>query len=104
MEGSKEMAMRIKELEFMELFGDMAEDVEADFQTHNYIESLLANSAIPEQREREIYHTLQRGGFTNLEAMEVIEYLKRNQLCRIDSGFRYSATDIKYKLKNGKDT
>lgn len=104
MEGSKEMAIKLKEVEFMELFGDMADDSEATYETHNYIESLLLNSAIPEQREREIYQTLQTGGFTNLEAVDVIEYLKENQACRIDSGFSYFAKDIQSKLNNGKDT
>lgn len=105
MEGSKEMAIRLKEAEFMELFGEMAEDAEADFQTHNYIESLLANSAIPEQREREIYQNLQIGGFTNLEAVEVIEYLKENQIDRVQAGFNYFATDILIKFKkDGGDT
>jgi len=98
MESAKEYAIRLKEQEFMELFGDMAEDAEADYQTHNYIESLLLGSSLPEAREREIYHNLQIGGFTNIEAMEVIEYLKKNQVDPISSGHNYNQTDIKRKL------
>lgn len=105
MEGSKEYLIKLKEQEFIELFGDMDENSEASYETHNYIESLLLSSQIPEQREREIYQNLQIGGFTNLEAVEVIEYLKENQIDRVQAGFNYFATDILRKFnKDGGDT
>ena len=73
-------------------------DFPATFEQGNYIESLLINAAIPEKREREIYRALHDNEFTQKRAEDCIQYLKDNQRDAIESGHRYSQTDIKNKL------
>lgn len=100
---SKDLALKIREQEFDELFGDLADDAPLTYEQGCYIEKLLANSAIPPQKDREIHQNLYKQLYTNYEAIDLIDYLEANQLDRINSGFNYSQTDIKYKLRNDRD-
>lgn len=97
---TKEDYIRMKEREFLELFGDIISDSPMDYKVGNLIERLLYSAVIPEQKEREIHRNLYDNNYTNEEAYEVIKYLNENQSCPINSGRNYTATDIKYKLKN----
>jgi len=94
---SSEYYLKMKEQEFMELFGDMDTST-LSYQQGNYIERLLNNSAIPEQREREIYRALHSESFSYEEAIECIDYLQQNQRDDIAGGFTYQAKDILRKL------
>lgn len=95
---SSDYYLKMKEQEFMELFGDM--DTSAlTYQQGNYIERLLNSSAIPEKKEREIYRALHSESFSYEEAIECIEYLQQNQRDIVDGGFNYQAKDIEHKLK-----
>lgn len=78
---------------------DFAEVISASYEDLNKLEWLLGTSAIPEKVEREIYQRLHSKSYTEEEVNGIIEYLSNNQRCPIDSGFNYSQTDIKWKLK-----
>ena len=59
-----------------------------------YIESLLNNSLLREEEKRYDLEIL-----TEQEAIQLIEYLQKNQVDIIDSGRNYGQKDILRKLK-----
>jgi len=79
--------------DFYEVFG-------MEYHKGSLIESLLQNCSLPNVISGIIWERLYINAFTDFEADEIIEYLRENQLDRIQSGFNYTQTDIKYKLKN----
>lgn len=83
---------KIEEKDFYNAFG-------LEYEKGSVMESLLMNCCLPDTISSLIWRRLFEGLFTDDEADEIIEYLKDNQLDRIESGFNYSQTDIQNKLK-----
>lgn len=78
-------------------------DFPLSYEQGNYIESLLMSSAIPNERENEIYRALHNGDMKSKEAGECIEYLLEHQQDPIDAGKHYQQGDIQNKLSSFKE-
>ena len=72
------------------------EDEPCSVITLSYIESLIKMANLSQQ-EKDTFVYLEE--LTNKEAKEMIEYLFKNQIDKINSGAGYSQTDIKFKIK-----
>ena len=99
---SKEQYRKMKEAEFIDLFGEGEIDFSEPmtYNQGNVIERLLKGSAITEGREREIHNALYNQTFNQFEAQECIDYLFKNQLDPVLSGNAYySQGDIKNTLR-----
>jgi len=62
------------------------------------IGSLLKTANLTHQELEEFREPYVYDGMTEEEGYELIEYLGKNQIDKVESGFNYSQTDIKRKL------
>lgn len=85
----------LQDSEYYDFFG-------AEYHELEMVENLLKHANVTEKEKEILYKRLQIDAFTTTEAIKLIEYLSVNQIDRIKSGFFYTQTDIKIKLKQWK--
>lgn len=84
--------------DFDAITSDLTNDNELAYSsTISMLETLIRSANISPEEEK-TFVGLDK--LTQKEAEELIEYLKNNQIDKVESGFGYSQTEIIYKLKS----